>query len=86
LLLHLDYARTPQPVEKPNPFWFYICGFNINLVASLFTILFSRVLGRQRGAVSAAIGIGLYVLLVGASAAVVRADQRNWIERITDRE
>jgi competence protein ComEC len=56
-----------------------ISGFNITLVASLFTTIFSRLLGRRRGAVSAAIGIGLFVLLVGASAAVVRAALFGWL-------
>ena len=56
-----------------------ISGFNITLVASLFTTMFSRWLGRRRGAVMAAVGIGLYVLLVGASAAVVRAALLGWL-------
>jgi competence protein ComEC len=50
-----------------------ISGFNITVIAGLFTFLFSRLLGRYKGAIVAAIGIILYTLLVGANAAVVRA-------------
>jgi len=56
-----------------------ISGFNITMVAGLFTMLFSRLLGRRRGAIAAAIGIGLYVLLVGGSAAVLRAALFGWL-------
>ncbi|OGO60284.1 MAG: hypothetical protein A2032_02550 [Chloroflexi bacterium RBG_19FT_COMBO_49_13] len=50
-----------------------ISGFNITIIAALFTFLFSRLLGRRRGAIVSAIGIILYTLLVGANAAVLRA-------------
>ncbi len=50
-----------------------ISGFNITIIAGLFTLVFSRLLGRYKGAIAAAIGIILYTLLVGANAAVVRA-------------
>ena len=50
-----------------------ISGFNITIVAGLFSVVFSRVLGRWRGAVAAGLGIAAYTLLVGADAAVVRA-------------
>ncbi len=50
-----------------------ISGFNITIVAGMFTLVFSRLLGRYKGAIVAAIGIILYTLLVGANAAVVRA-------------
>jgi competence protein ComEC len=50
-----------------------ISGFNITIIAGLFTFLFSRLLGRRKGAVVAAIGIIFYTLLVGANAAVLRA-------------
>lgn len=50
-----------------------ISGFNITIVAGLFTVLFSRLLGRFRGAVTAVLGIAAYTLLVGADPAVVRA-------------
>ncbi len=56
-----------------------ISGFNITLVAGLFSLLFSRLWGRRRGAIAAAIGIGLYILLVGASAAVLRAAIFGWL-------
>ena len=50
-----------------------ISGFNITIIAGLFTFLFSRLLGERKGTVVAAIGIIFYTLLVGANAAVVRA-------------
>jgi competence protein ComEC len=50
-----------------------ISGFNITIIAGMFTALFSRLLGERRGALAAALGIAFYTVLVGASAAVVRA-------------
>jgi competence protein ComEC len=50
-----------------------ISGFNIAIIAGLFVSLFGRLLGPRRGAAAAAAGIGLYTILVGADAAVVRA-------------
>jgi len=50
-----------------------ISGFNITIIAGLFTFLFSRLLGERKGAVVSAIGIIFYTLLVGANAAVLRA-------------
>ncbi|MEJ2485261.1 MAG: ComEC/Rec2 family competence protein [Anaerolineales bacterium] len=50
-----------------------ISGFNITIVAGLFSMLFGRVLGPRRGAVAAVIAISLYTVMVGADAAVVRA-------------
>jgi competence protein ComEC len=50
-----------------------ISGFNISIIAGLFLALFGRLLGVRRGAWVAGIGIGIYTLLVGADAAVVRA-------------
>ncbi|HSB00988.1 MAG TPA: ComEC family competence protein, partial [Anaerolineales bacterium] len=50
-----------------------ISGFNISIIAGLFVTLFSKFLGRRRGAVLAVIGIMFYTVLVGGDAAVVRA-------------
>ena len=50
-----------------------ISGFNITIIAALFTFLFSRLLGERKGAIVSAIGIIFYTLLVGANAAVLRA-------------
>lgn len=50
-----------------------ISGFNITIIAGMFTYLFKRWLGRYKGAVVTLIGIIFYTLLVGANAAVVRA-------------
>lgn len=50
-----------------------ISGFNMTIIASIFIQLFGRWLGQRRGLLAAGIAIGLYTLLVGADAAVVRA-------------
>jgi competence protein ComEC len=53
-----------------------ISGFNITILAGLFSTLFGRVLGRKRRFLAAALSgimIALYTVLVGAQAAVVRA-------------
>ncbi len=53
-----------------------ISGFNITILAGLFSTFFGRVLGRKRRFLAAALSgvmIGLYTVLVGADAAVVRA-------------
>jgi competence protein ComEC len=50
-----------------------ISGFNITILAGLFTSIFSRWFGRWRGALVAMGAIGLYTILVGADAPVVRA-------------
>ena len=50
-----------------------ISGFNITIIAGLFITLFSNLLGKKMGAVLAMLGIGIYTILVGADAAVVRA-------------
>ena len=45
----------------------------MTIVAGLFAVVFGRLFGRRWGAVAAVLGIGLYTLLVGATASVVRA-------------
>ncbi len=50
-----------------------ISGFNIAIIAGIFIMLFSRLLGPRRGAIVAVIGIAFYTFLVGADPAVVRA-------------
>ncbi len=50
-----------------------ISGFNISIIAGLLLATLSRWLGRRRGLWLTGAGIGLYTLLVGADAAVVRA-------------
>ena len=50
-----------------------ISGFNIAIIAGLFVVLFSRLLGPRKGAIAAVSGILLYTVLVGAGASVVRA-------------
>jgi hypothetical protein len=39
-------------IGKPHPYWFTICGFNITILAGLSTKVFSRLLGRWRGALA----------------------------------
>jgi len=68
--------RRYLSVEKPHPFWFYICGFNISILGGLFAVLFLRLLGRRRRFLAVSLSllaIGSYTLLVGAGASVVRA-------------
>ena len=50
-----------------------ISGFNIAIIAALFSTFFSRMLGQTRGAIVSILGIAFYTFLVGADAAVVRA-------------
>jgi competence protein ComEC len=50
-----------------------ISGANITFVATLFALTFGRIVGRRRAYWFTIAGITLYVLLVGADAAVVRA-------------
>jgi competence protein ComEC len=50
-----------------------ISGFNMAIIAGLFTLAFSRLLGRRWGIFAAMLGLGLYTALVGASASVLRA-------------
>lgn len=50
-----------------------ISGFNIAILAGLFSSIFTCLLGRKWGALTATIVIAGYTILVGADAAVVRA-------------
>ena len=50
-----------------------ISGFNITILAGLFSLVFGKLLGRWRGALLTIMVIGSYTILVGADAAVVRA-------------
>ncbi len=50
-----------------------ISGFNMAILASLVTALFTRRLGSWRGGLLAILVLALYTVLVGASASVVRA-------------
>lgn len=50
-----------------------ISGFNINIISALIAGLLGAFLGKRRGAVTAVIAIAIYAVLVGGSAAVVRA-------------
>ena len=50
-----------------------ISGFNLTIIASILAGLARRLFGRRRAFWVAAAGVALYTVLVGASAAVVRA-------------
>ena len=50
-----------------------ISGFNITIVAGIFSRFFSRIFDRWKGALAAGIGILVYTILVGADPAVTRA-------------
>jgi competence protein ComEC len=50
-----------------------ISGFNISIIAGIFLSLAKRLPRRIPGWLAAVLGIGLYTVLVGASASVVRA-------------
>jgi competence protein ComEC len=50
-----------------------ISGFNITIIAGIFSRLFSKLLNRGQAALAALLGISLYTVLVGADPAVVRA-------------
>ena len=50
-----------------------ISGFNISIIAGLFTLAFSRILGRRWGVVVAILGVIIYTVLVGSSPSVLRA-------------
>ena len=50
-----------------------ISGFNIAILAGLFSSIFTRLLGKKWGALVAILAIASYTILVGGDAAVVRA-------------
>ena len=52
---------------------FCIYGFNLTIIAHLYTLLIRRLLGRDKGAAAAASRIIFYTLLVGANAVMVQA-------------
>jgi competence protein ComEC len=59
--------------ETGNAHVIAISGFNITIVAGLFSTLFGRIFNPRRGALAAILGIAVYTILVGADPAVVRA-------------
>jgi len=50
-----------------------ISGFNITIIAAVFLNSLSSALGKRAGLLTAGAAVGLYTILVGADAAVVRA-------------
>ena len=77
ILLGRDQGLSPQLEEAfqrtGTTHIIAISGFNIAILAGLFTGIATRLLGRKWGAITALLGIGGYTILVGADAAVVRA-------------
>jgi competence protein ComEC len=77
ILLGIEAGISPEVQEAFNTtsttHVIAISGFNLTILAALVIRLFGRWLGLRRGAVAAGLTIGLYTLLVGADAAVVRA-------------
>jgi competence protein ComEC len=71
----------PEPVQQAfqatgTSHIIAISGFNITILAGLFSTLFVKLLGKRRRFLAAGLSvaaIGLYTILVGAEAAVVRA-------------
>jgi competence protein ComEC len=74
-------SGIPEPVQQAfqatgTSHIIAISGFNITILAGLFSTVFVRLLGKRRRFLAAglsAAAIGLYTILVGAEAAVVRA-------------
>ncbi len=56
-----------------------ISGFNISIITAVLLALFGRLMNQWRSMVLAALGVGVYTLLVGADAAVVRAAIMGWL-------
>lgn len=77
ILLGIE-TGIPEPVQEDfkntgTTHVIAISGFNITIVAGIFASFFGRIFNQRRGAIAAVIGIGIYTILVGADAAVVRA-------------
>jgi competence protein ComEC len=77
ILLGLDQGLSPHlqaAFQKTGTTHIIaISGFNMTILAGLFTSVFTRFFGRRWGALTAIAGITLYALFVGGEAAVVRA-------------
>ncbi|MCH7589231.1 MAG: ComEC/Rec2 family competence protein [Chloroflexi bacterium] len=77
ILLGIEQGIPPQVRQAFNDTGtahiIAISGFNITIIAALLMSLFRRLLGASKGFIAAGVGIIAYTVLVGASAAVVRA-------------
>ncbi len=77
ILLGLERSIPPDVLQDFNATGtshiIAISGFNITIIAGLFTRFFGRAFGAKAGAWTAALAIAAYTILVGAEAAVVRA-------------
>jgi competence protein ComEC len=71
-------AGIPQEVQEAfrqtgTSHIIVISGFNITIIAALFTAIFGKLLGMRKGFIASIAGIIFYTLLVGANPAVLRA-------------
>ena len=77
ILLGLDEGLSPQLQEAfqrtGTTHIIAISGFNMAILAGLFSGITARLFGRKWGLLTAILGITGYTILVGAEAAVVRA-------------
>ena len=77
ILLGLEEGLSPQLQEAfqrtGTTHIIAISGFNMAILAGLFSGIMARLFGRKWGALTAILGITGYTVLVGAEAAVVRA-------------
>lgn len=77
ILLGLEQGLSPRLQEAfqktGTTHIIAISGFNMAILAGIFTSIFTRLFGRRWGALAAIAGIALYALFVGGEAAVVRA-------------
>ena len=77
ILLGLDEGLSPQLQEAfrrtGTTHIIAISGFNMAILAGLFSGITARLFGRKWGVLTAILGITGYTVLVGAEAAVVRA-------------
>jgi competence protein ComEC len=77
ILLGLDQGLSPNLQEAfqdtGTTHIIAISGFNMAILAGLFTGVFTRLIGRRWGSLAAILGIAVYTVFVGGEAAVVRA-------------
>ena len=73
LISSLFLTQMYPSIGTRHRLWVCFYGCNIGIIAGLFTLAFSRLLGRRWGAIAAILGIVFYTVLMGASTSVLRA-------------
>ncbi len=68
-----SFIQTMLGHGKRHRLCFYFCGFNIAILAELFSKLFGKVVSRWWATLLSIFAISLYTLMVGAAPSVVRA-------------